>query len=697
MLPVAVSDAWIETTPAKVVLFSKVAPYDFPGAAPPRTLGTAAVLDLATRSWSTEVFAPPSADPTTVSLCPVRLAAAPVRRCVPRRPVGCGVGDGAARSARRRERCVGAGERGPAARGVPAPAADRSFVVVDPTTGRSTMDWGAVWDEYATLNSARMAFEVSRVIPGYGALGGIAADALNLYSDLSSIPNPSESKVTTGAIVLRDILNMVNNAIGHLLFLDQAVQDGLAVSVVGAPFVGFTATVNEVLSATKIYIDMGMIFTDTAIMAMAAYNQSKAAPGSPEADAWQGITDGFMANILGDGVGLVFDALSMASGGAAQTEIARTGLKPIAAIMAQSGNIKGAVISIVQSVWNVYGGGAVGGARSPSGGGSAPAPAASPSAAPVARISATDAPGIDDVAAAAEATFYTAVAQELLAVKGCYTTGDMLLGLAGDMFAEKVAEMRAAATVMLDGQDPVRVIHDTGMRALAEMRTSISQMQSIKGWSLDAHGKAELLRAECDSLTAKVNALTLPHPQIPQANLGDNAAANAAESVVNLAGSAANSGIEAMINTAQRSLDEVKPQLTGPIASAKGEADNAAEFLHFVTVAADVMINATTQKIAHFEERLGQCNTAEDMINMVVQEVLAEVGISTDISVEDVRKAWHDLGPMIDDAQVEATRRAAAARARIGRGGGGGADTPAPADEPPPDPAGAPGVPPAAN
>lgn len=73
--PIALSDVWVEASPSSVVLFSRAAPFDYPGATPARTLGTAAVLDLATRTWSTTVFASPEGDLATAYLCPVRLAA----------------------------------------------------------------------------------------------------------------------------------------------------------------------------------------------------------------------------------------------------------------------------------------------------------------------------------------------------------------------------------------------------------------------------------------------------------------------------------------------------------------------------------------------------------------------------------------------------------------------------------------------
>lgn len=73
--PIALSDVWVEASASRVVLFSRAAPFDYPGATPARTLGTAAVLDLATRTWSTTVFASPQGDLAAAYLCPVRLSA----------------------------------------------------------------------------------------------------------------------------------------------------------------------------------------------------------------------------------------------------------------------------------------------------------------------------------------------------------------------------------------------------------------------------------------------------------------------------------------------------------------------------------------------------------------------------------------------------------------------------------------------
>ncbi len=103
----------------------------------------------------------------------------------------------------------------------------------------------------------------------------------------------------TGLIVFRNFTNIGNNALGHVLYVDQLIQDGLAGSVVAAEFTPVTAAINEVLAGVKVGLDEVQMGTDIIVEVESLY-ESNHAPNSAEAERWEALADGYAANILGD-------------------------------------------------------------------------------------------------------------------------------------------------------------------------------------------------------------------------------------------------------------------------------------------------------------------------------------------------------------------------------------------------------------
>ncbi len=84
-------------------------------------------------------------------------------------------------------------------------------------------------------------------------------------------------------MIFRNIVNIVNNGLGHVLYVNQLIQDGLAGSVVGAEFTPLTAAANEVLSGVKVALDEVQMGTDIVVEVEAQY-QANHAPDSTEAE-----------------------------------------------------------------------------------------------------------------------------------------------------------------------------------------------------------------------------------------------------------------------------------------------------------------------------------------------------------------------------------------------------------------------------
>ena len=113
-----------------------------------------------------------------------------------------------------------------------APGADGTTPLADVS---SSTDWGAIWDEHK-LDFARTALEVARLYPGYGLFAGFTADGINVYQDFDKIAG-EEAPWFKMFLGLRSGIMVLNNGLGHLAYVNQLVQDGMAVSVV---FVEFT-------------------------------------------------------------------------------------------------------------------------------------------------------------------------------------------------------------------------------------------------------------------------------------------------------------------------------------------------------------------------------------------------------------------------------------------------------------------------
>ena len=195
--------------------------------------------------------------------------------------------------------------------------------------------------------------EIGRLVPGWGLLAGLGADSINFAQDLQSIPNSENADLATALIVFRNFVNIANNGIGHILYVDQLIQDGLAGSVVGAEFTPLTAAANEVLSSLKVGLDSVQMGTDIIVEVEAIY-ESNHAPTSDEAEKWKQLADGYAANILGDIVNLTLDVISLSSAGAANTapvEEAKLPLTLAGAFMEKAApNIIGALNGVI-GVW----------------------------------------------------------------------------------------------------------------------------------------------------------------------------------------------------------------------------------------------------------------------------------------------------------------------------------------------------------
>ena len=91
-------------------------------------------------------------------------------------------------------------------------------------------------------------------------------------------------------------------------------------------------------------------------------------------------------------------------------------------------------------------------------------------------------------------------------------------------------------------------------------------------------------------------------------------------------------------------------------------------------------ITSTQARVADIKAKLAKCNSFEDVVNMIIQQIFDMVGLESDFEVDDIRQLWVEVGGSIDEGIVWATALAsgqpteppAGAAAAGGAGGAGG-------------------------
>lgn len=546
---------------------------------------------------------------------------------------------------------------------------------------------GIKWDEFfqgTGGNLLRSGLEITRLVPGWGLLGGWAADGINIYQDLTAVPY-KDAPITEKLVYVRSAVMVINNSIGHLTYIAQLAQDGVTVSVVLAPLVPVTASANEALKVIKVSLGGVQFMLDFSIGCAAAYNASISPP--PDNDKWTSFANNYTANVLGDTAALIFDTIDLSTGGFSNTEVAQQGAKAGKAVFTTAKFIVPAVRQVLQGWFGVYGGNIPFSSGSGSGGGAgggAPAPAG---ATPQAQQNAAGlGSGGSAAEAVAEVAAFRVIGSELRQIKQMYQLGDSAINLAAGAVKLQVDQMNRMAKQFLGGKDPFITFRDATKKGLDEMQKHIGQLRQMQFFSANGKEKAAAVRASATEAIAQLDAIVVPPISIPKAELGDGALAGAGEAVLNLGGSVANAGIEATMRQLKDVVTQAKSTLRSPLERVKDNSNEIGDFLQVVDQQATARIAQLTEKVAVFSEKLGKCQNIEQVIDLIVAQIMEAAGIQGDIKIEDIRQLWRNAGPEIDAAIAWADGRAAAASRRIqGRTSRGeGPELAPPAATPPP-------------
>ena len=553
-------------------------------------------------------------------------------------------------------------------------------LVQDPRTG---IDWDAMWDNpTSALSAVRVPLEVLRGVPGFGLVTGVTSDAIGVYQDFAQISG-EEAPFTKTVLAIRSAVMITNSAIGHISYVNQLVQDGLAVSVLGAEFVPLTAATNTALKYTKIVLDGAMLLLDVGLQTGALYRESIAPPGSDSAKNFQAMANNFTAYLYLDHATAVIDVLDLFTGGASNAEVVKTGGSAIRAILTGAESLHPMIQTTLMGWLGIFGGSGVAGRNPPRPGkqgavGTPPRKTTPGSkSAPIARSVARQAGGAGRGAASGGADMSERVAAgiiltELHSIKSVYGVGDFLLGEAGDLMEEMIAQLSEVATLILGGKDPFTTARDSGEDALKNLSESIGELEQMEALSKSSVEYAAEVTMATDLLLGLVDSLKVPDVEIPQAEIGDNVFADLAEGVINTAGGFAEDALQALVDEVGVLVEELKPMVREPVEDLKAEATEVGDFMEIFGTVAREQITWAAQKLEDVAEKIGNCETIEDVIDLMIAEVMGLLGIEGTFEVDDVRQAWVALGAEIDEAIVWATGVLAGADEEDDEGEGGG-------------------------
>ncbi len=395
----------------------------------------------------------------------------------------------------------------------------------DPNTAKTGIDWNQMLSDFGP--PARTVLEVGRLIPGWGLLAGFASDSLLFASDLTSIPNSKNAPVRNRAsIIFRNFVNIENNALGHVLYVNQLIQDGLAGSVVGAEFTPLTAAANEVLSGVKVALDEVQMGTDIIVEVEALY-EANHAPDSAEAEKWRQLADGYAANILGDVVNTVLDVISLASAGAANTAPVEEAKLPLTLAGAFLEHAAPNIISTINNILGVWlGSGVTAGRHAASGppaaggAGASPAtgtgtgPATAPTGAGTGAVPAVQRlgeglPGGPDGRAGqaaslrAQAFAYDMaggfVEAEAPVARTTFDGINVVIDAFEAYAEDQVAQIDAVVGALTGGKSAFQVIRDAVTAGLDDMNRKVAMVQQLGQAATNAQASAKSISEACDA------------------------------------------------------------------------------------------------------------------------------------------------------------------------------------------------------
>jgi hypothetical protein len=484
----------------------------------------------------------------------------------------------------------------------------------------SGISWDSIW-EGENPNIIRTFLEIARLYPGWGLLAGGAADLMNAKQDFDQIAGVDAPEIEA-FMYGRHAVAILNNGLGHVIYVVQLVQDIATASVVGAEVDAVTIPLNELLLGIKVGVDSVQFLTDFGLTCAAQYRSMKAPPGpagAAERGKWDGMVANYEANLLGDLLTGIFDIIDLSSAGFANAGPVKQGAKAVKATFDTAKFVKGLVKSVLQGWFGVWGGKAFEQGR---------------------------------LGGPIERGAGAMILAELQQMKLAYTVGDALIGAAADHIAKQLTELNAATTVALGGKDPFITARDEAVKGLGNIEQRIQQMGQMSALATTAKEKSTAIETWAAETRATIDSVQVPDIQIPEADVGDDPLSDLAEGAMNLAGDIAGAGLQLLVDQLNEGVDELKSMLTPPVDTIKDNATELGQFMQVVTDEAKEQIGTAQTRVADIKGKLAKCNSFEEVVNLIIQQIFDMVGLESDFEVDDIRKLWVEVGTMIDEGIV---------------------------------------------
>jgi hypothetical protein len=484
----------------------------------------------------------------------------------------------------------------------------------------SGVSWDAIW-EGENPNIIRTFLEIARLYPGWGLLAGGAADLMNAKQDFDQIAGVDAPEIEA-FMYGRHAVAILNNGLGHVIYVVQLVQDIASASVVGAEVDAVTIPLNELLLGIKVGVDSVQFLTDFGLTCAAQYRSMKAPPGpagAAERGKWDGMVANYEANLVGDLLTGIFDIIDLSSAGFANAGPVKQGAKAVKATFDTAKFVKGLIKSVLQGWFGVWGGKAFEQGR---------------------------------LGGVIERQAGAAILLELQQMKLCYTVGDALIGAAADHIAQQMTELNQAATMALGGKDPFVTARDEAVKGLGTIEQRIQQMGQMSALATSAKEKSVALETWATETRATIDSVRVPNIEIPKSDIGDDALSDLAEGALDLAGDVAGAGLQLLVDQLNEGVDELKSTLTPPVDTIKDHATELGEFMQVVTDEAKQQIASAQTRVGDIKGKLAKCNSFEEVVNLIIQQIFDMVGLESDFEVDDIRKLWVEVGSMIDEGIV---------------------------------------------
>ena len=531
-------------------------------------------------------------------------------------------------------------------------------------------------------SAVRLGLEVIRVFPAIGLPAGALADVIAAGQDLTSIPtgNLALTGVVGLTVGLRSLTNLAGNGIGQLLAISQLITAFTAgymgvelTSVVASPaalaklpFLAFMVLLNEDLTGLKLSLTLATGGLDFFISLEAAAGVVL----GPVADsaAWVDLMEGFIANQIGTILAFANEVIGAGSLGATQSGMIGMAMKAIEGTLDVIVRNTGPFRDLIIGFWNVLGGRAIDALpdldelfpppeglkpRPPEG---AAGPGARPQPTPLAR---TPAAG-DGGAAAADRAWLSAWVADFGAMRDAVGQGDALLGPAAEQAAELIAFAGQTAQDAEAGKEGFAQVRETLAAAMGEFEGRLALVRDVDA---QAGEGLEQLTAVDESLAtaiAGIEALTLPPLEAPaEADLGEGAVLDTVEAGIDAGASLGAGAMQAAYDEIAEALEAAKQATLEPLIELRAGLEPLRAAIEEAIEVAQMLAPALERGIAELGEAIARADSVPELLQAMIDQLAAAAGAGAGATLGDVRAAWLELGPMIDEARAAAEARLA--------------------------------------